>query len=394
VVLPFANLGGDAEQEYFADGVTESLTTDLSRISGAFVIARNTAFAFKGKAVDVGRIGRELNVRYALEGSIQRGGNRMRVNVQLIDTGSGSHLWAERFDKALADLFEMQDEIVSRIANALHAQLLAAEARRADRAPAADSMDLYFQGMAWVNKGVTAESMAKARAFFERALELDPANADALAGLSTVDGNVAVGLSTDDRPARFATAEAAAAKALSLAPENALAHLCLGMALGFTNRAEQSIAEFERALALDRNLAGAHALIGQSKLLIGRGEETEAHVQEALRLSPRDPWVYVWLMIVGFAQSVLGRPEKAVPWLRQSIESNRNYALCHFALAAALANVGRLEEAQAEVRAGLALDPGFTVASFHPIAWSDNAVYVRQVAQVIDGMRKAGAPER
>ena len=148
VVLPFANLGGDPEQEYFVDGVTESLTTDLSRISGSFVIGRNTAFTYKGKHVDLKQIGRELNVRYVLEGSVQRSGNRLRVNVQLIDAETGAHLWAERFDKPVADLFDMQDEIVARLANQLGAQLIAAEARRAERAPHPDSMDLYFQGMA------------------------------------------------------------------------------------------------------------------------------------------------------------------------------------------------------------------------------------------------------
>ena len=153
VVLPFANIGGDPEQEYFVDGVTESLTTDLSRISGSFVIARNTAFTFKGKAVDVKQIGRELNVRYVLEGSVQRGGNRLRVNVQLIDAETGNHLWAERFDKPVADLFDMQDEIVSRLANTLNAQLIEAEARRAERSLHPDAMDLYFQGKACCEQG-------------------------------------------------------------------------------------------------------------------------------------------------------------------------------------------------------------------------------------------------
>src|SRR5207342_765794 len=152
VVLPFANLSGDRAQDYFVDGVTESLTADLSRINDSFVIARNTAFTFKGNAIDVKQIGRELNVRYVLEGSVQRSGNRMRVNVQLIDTETGDHLWAERFDKPLADLFDMQDEIVARLAGALNAQLVTAEARRAEQAPTPDSSDLYFQGQAWFNK--------------------------------------------------------------------------------------------------------------------------------------------------------------------------------------------------------------------------------------------------
>ena len=187
VVLPFANIGGDAEQEHFVDGVTESLTTDLSRIRGAVVIARNTAFTYKGKPLDVKTIGRELNVRYVLEGSVQRGGNRMRVNVQLIDAETGNHLWAERFDKPLADLFDMQDEIVARLANALNAQLVAAEARRAEQAPNPDSMDLYFQGLAWLNKGRTPDNVAQARGFFDRALTADPDNVDALIGSARAD---------------------------------------------------------------------------------------------------------------------------------------------------------------------------------------------------------------
>ena len=187
VVLPFANIGGGPEQEHFVDGVTESLTTDLSRIRGAFVIGRNTAFTYKGKAVDLKQIGRELNVRYVLEGSVQRGGNRMRVNVQLIDAETGNHLWAERFDKPLADLFDMQDEIVARLAGALNAQLVAAEARRAERTPNPNSMDLYFQGMAWLNKGLTPNHVAQARSFFDRALSADPDNVDALIGLAGAD---------------------------------------------------------------------------------------------------------------------------------------------------------------------------------------------------------------
>src|ERR1700722_7705664 len=187
VVLPFANTSADPSHEHFVDGVTESLTTDLSRIRGSFVIGRNTAFTYKGKAVDLKQIGRELNVRYVLEGSVQRGGNRMRVNVQLIDVETGSHLWAERFDKPLTVLFDMQDEIVARLANALNAQLVAAEARRAELAPNPDSMDLYFQGRAWLNKGPTPDNVAQARSFFDRALTADPENVDALIGSARAD---------------------------------------------------------------------------------------------------------------------------------------------------------------------------------------------------------------
>jgi TolB-like protein/class 3 adenylate cyclase len=180
VVLPFANIGGDTSHEHFVDGVTESLTTDLSRIRGAVVIGRNTAFTYKGTAVDLKQIGRDLNVRYVLEGSVQRGGNRMRVNVQLIDAETGNHLWAERFDKPLADLFDMQDEIVARLAGALNSELVAAEARRAEKAANPDSMDLYFQGLACFNKGITPDNIAQAQSFFDRALSADPGDQDAI----------------------------------------------------------------------------------------------------------------------------------------------------------------------------------------------------------------------
>jgi TolB-like protein len=288
VVLPLANIGGDSSHEHFVDGVTESLTTDLSRIRVAVVTARNTAFTYKGKPLDVKTIGRELNVRYVLEGSVQRGGNRMRVNVQLIDAETVNHLWAERFDKPLADLFDMQDEIVARLAGALNGQLAAAEARRAEKAPTADSMDLYFQGMAWLNKGPTPDNVAQARSFFDRALSVDPDNIEALIGLARLEVREGANFFVTDPMAAFAAAEAKLTKALASVPDHARGHRLLGYVEILTKRAVQGIAECERALELDRNLASAHAFIGLGKIFIGRAEETEAHVGEALRLSPRD----------------------------------------------------------------------------------------------------------
>ncbi len=294
VVLPFANIGGDPEQDYFVDGVTESLTTDLSCMSGMVVIGRNTAFTYRGKHVDLKQVGRELNVRYVLEGSVQRSGNRMRVNVQLIDTETGSHLWAERFEKPVTDLFDMQDEIVARLANALNAQLIIAEARRAERTPSPDSMDLYFRGMSAYNKALTPDNLSEARKLFEHALALDPGNVDAIVG-AALASIVLVGMHmSDDRAARLAAAEALAVKALSIAPEKASGHLCLGVVYIYTNRAAQGISEFARALAIDRNLAAAHAFIGVAKNFVGRGEEAAGHIEDALRLSPRDTAVYLW----------------------------------------------------------------------------------------------------
>ena len=394
VVLPFANLSGDPEQEYFVDGVTESLTTDLSRISGSFVIARNTAFTYKGKPVDVKKIGRELGVRYVLEGSVQRGVSRMRVNVQLIDTETGNHLWADRFDKPLADLFDMQDEIVARLANQLGTELITVEAQRAERSPHPDSMDLYFQGMAWLNKGLTPDNLAQARDFFERALALVPGNVEAVVGMATVDVfNVAIHLAADDRAARLSAAEAALTKVLSLFPGHARAHYQLGMVQMFFKRAAQGITECERALALDRNLASAHGSIGQAKYFIGRGEETEAHVQRALRISPMDANAYQWFGMAGFAKLHLGRNEEAVERFRRALEINPNFPSGQFYLAAALANLGRVDEARSATQAGLTLDPSFTIRRFRASAASDNPTYLTQRERIYEGMRKAGLPE-
>ena len=393
VVLPFANIGGDPEQEYFVDGVTESLTTDLSRIRGSFVIARNTAFTFKGKAIDVKQLGRELNVRYVLEGSVQRGGNRLRVNVQLIDAETRNHLWAERFDKPVADLFDMQDEIVSRLANTLNTQLTAAEAQRAERSTHPDALDLYFRGQFCWNKGITPEYMAQSRDFFERALALDPGNIEAMLGTAQVDVVTGATFITDDRVARFAAAEATLSRVLSVAPQHPLAHALRGILQISTNRAAQGIAEFEQALALDRNLAAAHALIGNAKYFMGRSEETEAHVREALRLSPRDIFAGNWMVWVGLAKLHLGTDADAVGWLRRGIEAYRNYPLAHFYLAAALALLGSLDEARAAAQTGLALDPSFTTRRYLTRLSSDNPTFLAGRERVCHGMRMAGVPE-
>ena len=396
VVLPFANIGGDPEQEHFVDGVTESLTTDLSRMRGAVVIARNTAFTYKGKPVDAKTIGRELNVRYVLEGSVQRSGSRMRVNVQLIDAETVNHLWAERFDKPLADLFDMQDEIVSRLANALNAQLLAVEARRAEKAPNPDSMDLYFQGLAWFNKGLTADHVARARSFYDRALATDPDNVEALIGSAAADVADGGNSYVIDSMAALAAAERKLTKALSSVADHARGHMWLGLVNIMTRRAAQGIAKCEHALALDRNLATAHSAVGFGKIFIGRAEEAEAHIGEALRLSPRDTTAYVWMNMAGLAKLHFGDYEQAVTWCRRSIEANRNFPSANFDLAAALVLLGRFDEAHAAVKAGLALNPIYTVSRVGA-AWtamSDDPTYLVQIERTLEALRRAGVPEQ
>jgi TolB-like protein len=392
VVLPFASLGGDAEHEAFVDGVTESLTTDLSALTNTFVVARNTAFTYKGKPVDAKQLGRDLNVRYILEGSIQRGGSRLRVNAQLIDALTGNHLWADRFDKPLADPFDMQDEIVSWLANLLRPELMAAEAERAAQEAAPDSIDLYIQGVQWFNKG-GLDNIERARGYFERAIALDPANVDALVGAARAGLLVGAIFNNDDRAAHLAAAEAQLIKGISIAPRNYWAHMWLGFVLVLSNRAARGIGELERASALNRNLGAPHAWIGLAKITMGRAEEAAGHINEALRLSPADSFAFMWTHLLGLAKFHLGADEEAVALFRRSVDTSRNYPLNHFHMAAALAHLGHLDEARAEVAAGLALAPNYSIARFRKAAESDNPTFLKQRERILEGLRKAGVPE-
>ena len=324
---------------------------------------------------------------------MQRSSNRLRVNVQLIDAETSNHIWADRFDKPIADLFDMQDEIVSRLANTLDAQLTDSEARRAESSVMPDATDLVFQGKAWFNKGITPEYMSKARSFFERALALDPNSVEALLGIAVVDATVGGGLLTDDRAGRFAASESAVKNVLAIAPEHAAAHQVLGGVLVFTGRATESIAEFERALDLNRNLATAHGLIGLAKYYLGRGVETEAHVREAFRLSPKDPFASWWMVWVGLSKLTLGEDTEATLWLRRGIEANRNNPAAHFYLASALALLGSLQEARRAAQAGLAIEPRFTVRRSQLNAPSGNPEFLADRARIYEGLRIAGIPE-
>ena len=393
LVLPFGGIGNDPDQSYFVDGVTESLTTDLSRIPGSFVIARNTAFTLKDKAIDVKQIGRDLNVRYVLEGSVQRGNTRLRVNVQLIEAETGKHLWAERFDKPIADLFEMQDEIVSRLANTLDAQLVVAEARRGEHLINPSAIDFYFRGRAALNKAQTPQSMMEAKAFFENALTLDPKNIEALVGRAMVDTIIGYALMTDDHTVHLAAAETAVAQVLSMSPDHAVAHATLGAVQIETNRIVQGIAECQRALELDHNFVTAHALIGLGKHYLGRHTETEAHVAEAIRLSPRDPFLPWWMNWLGSSKVHLASYSEAVSCFRRSIEANRNNSWGHLGLAASLVLSGGLDEAKAAMQQALALDPRLTLERLRSRPQRDPALLEGR-ERYLGALRVAGMPER
>ena len=366
VVLPLANIGGNPDQDYFVDGVTESLTTDLSRIPGAFVIARNTAFTFKNKPMDARVVGRELGVRYVMEGSVQGSGDRIRVNAQLIDATTGAHLWAERFDKPRADIFDMQDEITTRLARIVGVELVAAESRRAERERPGnmDAVDLAMRGWAILNQPLSLRGHRAACDLFNDALRRDDRNVEALIGLATYHTDDVRTFASTNRDEQLRVAETAITEALALAPGNASAHFVYGNVLHVSGATERSLREFEFAISLDRNLAWAHANAGFAKVLLGREEEAEADLLNAIRLSPRDPGLDRWYALLGIADLFLGRLWPALDRMRKSVEMNPNVALMQFFLAAATALSGRADEARTAREAGMQLDPNFTVARF------------------------------
>jgi len=393
VVLPFVNLGGK-EDDYFADGITDSLTTDLSRIPEAFVIARATAFSYKDKAVDLRQLGRELGVRYVLEGSIQGGSDRVRINAQLLDTESGAHIWAERFDKPRTDLLDMQDEVTARLARMVGVRLVAAESRRAERRPEyGDALGLVMRGRAALNEDVSAEAARKARRFFEDALRLDERNVDALLGLADAHVWDVTMYMSDNRAEQTRIAEAAALQALSLAPGSANVRCSHGTVLWAMGLPDRALREFELAITIDRNLAVAHAYSGWMKFYLGRFAETEAHVAEALRLSPRDPMLFHWHYFVGSADLCLGRTVRGVRALRQSVELNARWPFSHFVLASALARAGLLAEAAEAAEAGLRLAPQFTIGKLRAQVVGTNPIYLAQRERLYEDMRVAGVPE-
>ncbi|MBV8406527.1 MAG: adenylate/guanylate cyclase domain-containing protein [Alphaproteobacteria bacterium] len=395
VVMPFANLCGDSEQDYFVDGVTESLTTDLSRIPDAFVIGRNTAFSYKDKAIDARTIGRELGVRYVMEGSVQCGADRIRVSAQLLDAESGAHLWAERFDKPSGDLFDMQDEITTRLARMVGIELVAAEGRRAarERPESPDATDLAMRGRAAWNQPLTLNRVREARALFEAAIALDDRNVVAHLGVADAHIEEVVIFASDNRAEQIAAAERAISKAMVLAPDSAAVHFSRGILLFAMCLPELALREHELAIGLDRNFAKAHVNIGLMKLCLGRARETEAHVAQAIRLSPRDPYLSQWLFVIGLADLYLGKNVRAVTYLRQSVQLNPNWHLSNFVLAGALALAGLLAEAAAACAVARRLGPTFTVRKFRAEAVGDNAVYLAQRERLCEGLLMAGVPE-
>jgi len=334
VVLPFVNLSDDREQQYFADGITEDLTTDLSRLVGYSIISRNTAFTYRNRPSNTKQIGRELGVRYVLEGSVQRAGNRIRVSVQLIDPETDTHLWADRVDRDAGDLFALQNEITSQIAVALHVELVRAEATRPTLQP--DALDYVLRARAlYLGNVPTRHNYAEQIALYECALSLDPSSEKVQSFLAWQQAARVVDQMTDTAASDLARAEMFADRALTAVPGTALAHFAKAEVLRAQQRFEEAISEYETVLALNRNWVHAIASLGYCRFITGSIEEAIPAQERAIRLSPRDPRVWQYYYWIGQVHLLESRTDEAILWLEKALSANPEHPLPHAYLASA-----------------------------------------------------------
>ncbi len=393
VVLPFANLSNDPQQEYFADGITDDLTTDLSRIEGSLMIARNTAFTYKGKEVDAKQIGRELGVRYVLEGSVQRSGKEVRVNVQLVDAETDAQLWAERFDRDLGDLFALQNEITARIARALQSQLAIAEAARPIAHP--DALDYILRGRAQLTKPISRETYDEAVRDFETALALDPHAVDARAWLAVVLAVRVLDELSDFPSVDLHRAEQLAGEALAATPNSPLAHAARGQVLRAEGRCQEAIPEYEASIAIDRSRAPLYAHVGWCKFLTGSVDAVVPYFEQAIRLSPHEPGIAVWHGRLGIAKLLQSQTDEALVWLEKARSENARLPFVHAYLAAAYALAGDTERARRELAEAQRLNPGYaSLAQVEKSSLYGNPK-IRAFAEAtyFPGLRRAGMPE-
>jgi TolB-like protein len=396
VVLPFTNLSNDPEQQYFADGITEDLTTDLSRIADMFVIARNTAFSYKGKSIDAKQVGRELGVRYLLEGSVRRSGQQVRVNAQLVDGETGAHIWAERLDRDMGDLFRLQNEITGQIARALQFELAIADAGRLTEHP--DVLDYLLRGRAAWWKSTYGANYAEALGLFERALALDPRAVEAQIWLAlTLINGVIVSVS-DSPDVDLQRADELVAQALAVSPDSAWAHYVKGQVLRAQSQYEDAAIEYETAIAFDRNLANAYAWLGRCKLLIGSVDEVIPPTEYAIRLSPRDRNLAPWYWQIGAVHLLKARTDEAVTWFEKARSAHAGFHFIHASLAAGYALKGETGRATVALREARRLSDRYSSIAHLKAApgrqWFD-APKLRAVVETtyFAGLRRAGMPD-
>ncbi len=401
VVMPFANLSGDPGQDYLVDALTDALTTSLARVHDTFVIARNTAMTFKGKPVDVKAIGKDLSVRYVLEGSVQPSGDRVRVNAQLIDAGSGAHLWAEQFDTPRADLLQTQDAIVAHLTNALDLQLQQAYDARVKRTPAAnrDAEDLALQCSEGQWKaGFIGKEADAAYALCDQALAIDPNNVRALMALGVKFYlPVSIGFSGDPK-GDLKRADELESKAIALDPDWAWPHDIKGSILRTQGRTEEAAAEHERALALDPSNAEAAAQLGIDYRFLGQFDKSVQYLDRAILASPSDPSLNYWYDSKAWANFGLKNYDQAIELARRAIAINPNNPFAHLALVAALALTDHNAEAREALQRYLALPssaPLRTIAAWktHPSEQGADPRWFEMNERTLDGLRKAGMPE-
>ena len=389
-VLPFVNMSGDAEQEYFADGITEDLITLLSQIRWFFVIARNSSFAYKGKSPDIRAVARELGVAYVLEGSVRKAGSRVRVTAQLIDGASGNHVWAQRYDRDLEDIFAVQDEITATLVGAIEPELGKAERERA-RAKRPDDLrawELYQRGL-WHTYRRTREDLAEAQLLFRRAIAIDPGLARAYAAAEEAFFFQHVGGYVDGADAANTAALQYAETAVRIDGQDAFNRYALGRALTLLRRHDAAILELDKAIELEPSFAQAHYALGMALGTGGRPQEALPHIELAMRLSPQDPYFGQFLVRRAEAYLFLGRLEEAVESAERSLhEPNIQWSRWAI-LAAAQAHLGRLEDARRSIEALHALRPDIDLAftrDYWPIADANALQYL------VDGLRTAGLP--
>jgi adenylate cyclase len=402
VVLPFENLSGDPDQEYFADGITDDLTTDLSRISGSFVIARNTAFSYKGKAVNAKKIGRELSVRYVLEGSVHRSSDQIWVNVQLIDAESAAHVWADRFETHRAVLAQVQDEIARRLVRALNIELVKDIGHRIEQEKERDpdARDLVMRAWSWWHRPRSNATVQAAQRAFERALEMEPRSVDAKIGIAmclitNLLGNYDTGWGGSLRQAN-ARAEQLLLEAIESDPHRPLARSAMGFLRRLQNRLIESRIEFETAIALGANDEWSPGQLGWTLVFLGQPEAGLLEGEKHLRLSPRDPNVWGTYLILSWCRLMLNQVDPAIDLLIKSRAANPRPWFTHFALAAAAGLKGDLDEARTAIAESLKLNPEVdSLERFRARRpWGNSQYWALFAKTAAVGLRRAGLPEQ